>query len=55
MSFKKIFFKWEWKYCKKYEHKEDDCFILKKKLENQGALLALACFESSLVDVPSNT
>ncbi|PNX57722.1 hypothetical protein L195_g058835, partial [Trifolium pratense] len=43
------------KYCKSYGHKVDDCFFLKRKLEKQGKLLALACFEFNIVDVPSDT
>jgi len=53
--FKSTFFRGECKYCKKYGHKGSDCFILKKKNEKQGTLLILACFESNVVDVPSNT
>jgi hypothetical protein len=51
----KVKFKGNCKYCKKYGHKVDDCYSLKKKLEKQGTLLALACFESNIVDVPSDT
>lgn len=54
-SFKRKFFKGECKYCKKYGHKADDYFFLKKKLEKHDTLLALTCFESNIVDVPSNT
>jgi hypothetical protein len=39
----------------KCDHKVDDCYFLKRKLEKQGTLLALACFESNIVDVPSDT
>lgn len=54
-SFKGNFFKETCKYCKKYGYKVDDCYFLKKKLEKQGTFIALACFESNVIDVPSNT
>ena len=52
---KKKFFKGSCKYCKKYGHKLEDCFILKKKCEKEGISSALVCFESNMVDVPLNT
>ena len=52
---KKKSFKGSCKYCKKYGHKLEDCFILKKKREKEGISSALVCFESNMVDVPLNT
>jgi len=48
-------YKGECKYCKKFGHKVDDCYFLKRKLEKEGTLLALALFESNIVDVPLDT
>jgi len=40
-----------------FRHKKVDCFKFKNWLEKKkrGKPLALVCFESNLVDVPSNT
>ena len=54
---KKKYFKGNCAYCKKFEHKLGNCYILKKKnADKEGILLyALACFESNVVDVPTNS
>jgi len=45
------------KFCDIFGHKQIDCFKFKNWLEKKkkGNPLALVCFESNLVDVPSNT
>ncbi|RDX62132.1 hypothetical protein CR513_59564, partial [Mucuna pruriens] len=52
---KKKFFKGNCKCCEKYDHKMDDCYILKKKYERRGKLLVLTCFESNVINVPPNS
>ena len=53
---KKAQFKGNCRFCKKYGHKKADCFKFKKWVEKKkGTLLALVCFESNIIDVPSNT
>ena len=53
---KKAQFKGNCRFCKKYGHKKTDCFKFKKWVEKKkGTLLALVCFESNIIDVPSNT
>ena len=54
---KKSLFKENCKFCKKYGHKRADCFKFKKWLEQKrkGNPLALVCFESNNIDVPSNS
>nr|KYP45766.1 hypothetical protein KK1_032693 [Cajanus cajan] len=54
---KKKRFKGNCAYCKKFKHKIDDCYLLKKKnTDKEGILLfALACFESNVVDVSPNS
>jgi hypothetical protein len=38
-----------------WPYKVEDCYSLKRNLEKQGTLLALNCFESNTVDIPSDT
>ena len=54
---KKKYFKGNCAYCKKFEHKLGNCYILKKKnADKEGILLyALACFESNVIDVAPNS
>jgi len=54
---KKKYFKGNCAYCKKFGQKIADYYILKKKnADKEGILLyALACFESNIVNVPTNS
>ena len=54
---KKSLFKGNYKFCKKYGHKRIVCFKFKKWLEKKkkGNPLALVCFESNNINVPSNS